>query len=101
MAAGAEVGRIPRRARERRRRAGALVAERPAAPALLPGAGTARRAAAAPFGPPLGGLVPPHAALEGESVSERDGVLDFDSMQMRLPPAESRVRRLSAEIPAI
>ena len=31
----------------------------------------------------------------------RDGVLDFDSMQMRLHPAESRVRKLSAEIPAI
>jgi ATP-dependent DNA ligase len=28
-------------------------------------------------------------------------VLDFDSMQMRLHPAESRVRRLAAEIPAI
>jgi ATP-dependent DNA ligase len=27
-------------------------------------------------------------------------VLDFDSMQMRLHPAESRVRKLSAEIPA-
>ena len=31
---------------------------------------------------------------------ERDGVLDFDAMQMRLHPAESRVRRLAAEIPA-
>ena len=30
----------------------------------------------------------------------RDGVLDFDSMQMRLHTAESRVRRLAAEIPA-
>ena len=30
----------------------------------------------------------------------RDGVLDFDSMQTRLHPAESRVRKLSAEIPA-
>ena len=29
-----------------------------------------------------------------------DGVLDFDSMQTRLHPAESRIRRLSAEIPA-
>src|SRR5207244_11106579 len=28
------------------------------------------------------------------------GVLDFDSMQLRLHPAESRVRKLSAEIPA-
>ena len=31
----------------------------------------------------------------------RDGVLDFDSMQTRLHPAESRVKKLSAEIPAI
>ena len=28
-------------------------------------------------------------------------MLDFDSMQMRLHPAESRVSRLAAEIPAI
>jgi ATP-dependent DNA ligase len=33
-------------------------------------------------------------------VIARDGVLDFDSMQMRLHPAESRIRKLSAEIPA-
>ena len=50
---------------------------------------------------PLGDLLPPHSALDGEIVIARDGVLDFDSMQMRLHPAESRIRRLSAEIPAI
>ncbi len=50
---------------------------------------------------PLGELLPPHSALDGEIVIARDGVLDFDSMQMRLHPAESRVRRLSAEIPAL
>ncbi|MFL6038616.1 MAG: ATP-dependent DNA ligase [Gaiellaceae bacterium] len=49
---------------------------------------------------PLGDLLPPHSALDGEIVIARDGVLDFDSMQMRLHPAESRVRRLAAEIPA-
>ena len=49
---------------------------------------------------PLGKLLPPSSALDGEIVIERDGVLDFDSMQMRLHPAESRVRKLSAEIPA-
>jgi ATP-dependent DNA ligase len=49
---------------------------------------------------PLGDLLPPHSALDGEIVIARDGVLDFDSMQMRLHPAESRVRKLSAEIPA-
>src|SRR5688500_9015931 len=50
---------------------------------------------------PLGDLLPPHSALDGEIVIARDGVLEFDSMQMRLHPAESRIRRLSAEIPAI
>jgi ATP-dependent DNA ligase len=33
-------------------------------------------------------------------VIARGGALDFDAMQMRLHPAESRVRRLAAEIPA-
>ena len=45
-------------------------------------------------------LLPAHSALDGEIVIERDGVLDFDAMQTRLHPAESRVNRLSAEIPA-
>jgi len=49
---------------------------------------------------PLGELLPPHSALDGEIVIERGGRLDFDAMQMRLHPAESRIRRLSAEIPA-
>src|ERR1043165_2217819 len=49
---------------------------------------------------PLGELLPPRSALDGEIVIARDGALDFDSMQMRLHPAESRVRKLSAEIPA-
>jgi ATP-dependent DNA ligase len=49
---------------------------------------------------PLGELLPPHSALDGEIVIARNGVLDFDSMQMRLHPAESRVRKLAAEIPA-
>jgi ATP-dependent DNA ligase len=49
---------------------------------------------------PLGDLLPPHSAVDGEIVIARDGILDFDSMQMRLHPAESRVQRLSKEIPA-
>jgi ATP-dependent DNA ligase len=49
---------------------------------------------------PLGKLLPPVSALDGEIVIERDGVLDFDSMQTRLHPAESRINKLSAEIPA-
>ena len=49
---------------------------------------------------PLGEMLPPRSALDGEIVIERDGAIDFDAMQMRLHPAESRIRRLSAEIPA-
>jgi len=49
---------------------------------------------------PLGKLLPEHSALDGEIVIERDGVLDFDAMQTRLHPAESRINRLSGEIPA-
>src|SRR5438093_12107299 len=48
----------------------------------------------------LGDHLPPASALDGEIVIERDGVLDFDAMQTRLHPAESRVRKLAAEIPA-
>src|SRR6478752_9693846 len=48
----------------------------------------------------VGALLPPDSALDGEIVIERDGVLDFDAMQTRLHPAESRVKKLSAEIPA-
>jgi ATP-dependent DNA ligase len=49
---------------------------------------------------PLGELMPRKSALDGEIVIVREGALDFDSMQMRLHPAESRIRKLSAEIPA-
>src|SRR5690242_18211605 len=49
---------------------------------------------------PLGELLPPKSVLDGEVVIVREGALDFDSMQMRLHPAESRIRKLSAEIPA-
>ena len=48
----------------------------------------------------LGELLPPSSALDGEIVIERGGALDFDAMQTRLHPAESRVRKLAAEIPA-
>jgi ATP-dependent DNA ligase len=49
---------------------------------------------------PLAASLPPRSAVDGEIVIARDGVLDFDAMQTRLHPAESRVRRLAAEIPA-
>jgi ATP-dependent DNA ligase len=48
----------------------------------------------------LGELLPPRSAIDGEIVIVRDGMLDFDAMQTRLHPAESRVRKLAAEIPA-
>ena len=48
----------------------------------------------------LGERLPKRSALDGEIVIEREGGLDFDALQMRLHPAESRVRKLSAEIPA-
>ena len=49
---------------------------------------------------PLGERLPPLSAIDGEVVIERGGALDFDAMQMRLHPAESRIKRLSGEIPA-
>ena len=49
---------------------------------------------------PLGELLPPRSALDGEIVIDIDGAIDFDAMQTRLHPAESRIRKLSAEIPA-
>src|ERR671937_114064 len=48
----------------------------------------------------FGELLPPDSALDGEIVIERDGVLDFDAVQLRRHPAESRIRKLSAEIPS-
>jgi ATP-dependent DNA ligase len=49
---------------------------------------------------PLGDLLPPRSAVDGEIVIDIDGAIDFDAMQTRLHPAESRIRKLSAEIPA-
>jgi ATP-dependent DNA ligase len=49
---------------------------------------------------PFGDKLPAHSALDGEIVIEQKGRLEFDLMQMRLHPAESRIRKLSAETPA-
>src|SRR5881398_3351957 len=38
--------------------------------------------------------------VDGEIVIATDGRLDFEALQMRLHPAESRVRKLAAETPA-
>ena len=48
----------------------------------------------------LGDELPPDSGIDGEIVVERDGRLEFDLLQMRMHPAESRIRKLSAEIPA-
>src|ERR1051325_5612775 len=44
--------------------------------------------------------LPKQCVVEGEIVISQNGRLDFESLQLRLHPAESRVRKLAAEIPA-
>jgi len=44
--------------------------------------------------------LPVRCVLDGEIVIARDGRLDFDSLQLRLHPAASRVKLLSQQIPA-
>ena len=48
----------------------------------------------------VGAKLPPNSALDGEIIIARDGKLEFDQLQMRLHPAESRIKRLAAEIPS-
>ena len=48
----------------------------------------------------VGALLPAESALDGEIIISREGRLEFDQLQLRLHPAESRIKRLSAEIPA-
>ncbi|MEX2372848.1 MAG: ATP-dependent DNA ligase, partial [Dehalococcoidia bacterium] len=45
-------------------------------------------------------VLPGPAVLDGEVVVMTDHGLDFDALQLRLHPAESRVRKLAAETPA-
>lgn len=44
--------------------------------------------------------LPRRCVLDGEIVIARGGALAFEALQLRLHPAESRVRKLSAELPA-
>ena len=44
--------------------------------------------------------LPARCVIDGELVITSANGLDFDALQLRLHPAESRVRKLSAEIPA-
>ena len=45
-------------------------------------------------------VLPSGTVVDGEVVVVRDGVLNFDLLQNRIHPAESRVRRLAEETPA-
>ncbi len=49
---------------------------------------------------PLRAQLPDRCVLDGEVVVARDGALDFEALQMRIHPAESRVQLLSKEIPS-
>lgn len=48
----------------------------------------------------LRSALPSRCVLDGEIVIVQDGELDFDSLQLRLHPAASRVKLLSKQIPA-
>ena len=49
---------------------------------------------------PLKKQLPKRCVLDGEIVIATDEGLEFDTLQMRLHPAESRVKKLAVEIPA-
>jgi ATP-dependent DNA ligase len=49
---------------------------------------------------PLRSQLPPRCVLDGEIVVAKDNALDFDALQLRIHPAQSRVKLLSREIPA-
>src|SRR5262245_6892689 len=49
---------------------------------------------------PLRSQLPRRAVLDGEIVVAKDGALDFDALQLRIHPAESRVKLLSRQTPA-
>ena len=42
----------------------------------------------------------PEFVVDGELVIEREGAFSFDALQMRLHPADSRIRKLAVETPA-
>jgi ATP-dependent DNA ligase len=49
---------------------------------------------------PFKAQLPERCVLDGEVVIARDGALQFESLLLRIHPAESRVRMLAAESPA-
>src|SRR4051794_33460760 len=48
----------------------------------------------------LRALKEPHFLIDGELIISLDDTLSFDALQLRLHPAESRIRRLAGETPA-
>src|SRR5438552_10449620 len=48
----------------------------------------------------LPGVLPRPAVLDGEIVIATDHGLDFDALQLRIHPAESRIKLLSGQTPA-
>jgi ATP-dependent DNA ligase len=48
----------------------------------------------------VSGLKPARFVVDGELVISRGDRLDFEALQLRLHPAESRIRKLAAETPA-
>jgi ATP-dependent DNA ligase len=52
------------------------------------------------LGDPLRAALPERCVLDGEIVIARDGALAFESLLLRIHPAESRVRMLAGESPA-
>ncbi len=48
---------------------------------------------------PLRSKLPARCVLDGEIVVANSGALDFDALQLRIHPAQSRVKLLSQEIP--
>ena len=48
----------------------------------------------------LADVLPDRAVVDGEIVVAGDGTLDFEVLQQRIHPAESRVKRLAGETPA-
>src|SRR5919106_3476092 len=49
---------------------------------------------------PLRSQLPARCVVDGEIVIAKNGALDFDALQLRIHPAQSRVKLLSQEIPA-
>src|SRR5688500_14886443 len=49
---------------------------------------------------PLKAQLPERCVVDGEIVIAGDGGLEFDALQLRLHPAESRVRMLAGQMPA-